>query len=66
MEKREILSHQKIFRQINSLLTYLVKQLLSRNFCKKFMRESSRIFHSVSVTVEITEILSHAFLAKIS
>ena len=34
MEKREILSHIKIFRQINSLVTYLVKPLFSRNFCQ--------------------------------
>ena len=36
VEKREILSHQnKKFRQINSLVTYLVKPLLSRNFCQR-------------------------------
>ena len=29
------------FRQINSLLTYLVKPLLSRNFCQKCVREFS-------------------------
>ena len=27
-EKREILSHQKIFRQINSLVTYLSSKML--------------------------------------
>ena len=32
VEKQEILSHQNFFRQINSLVTYLVKLLLSRNF----------------------------------
>ena len=47
VEKREILSHQKIFRQINSLVTYLVKPLLSRNFCQKCVRENSRNFHTV-------------------
>ena len=35
VEKREILSHEKMFRQINSL----VKPLLSRNFCKKSVRK---------------------------
>ena len=37
VEKREILSYRKIFRQINSLAleTYLVKPLLSRNFWPK-------------------------------
>ena len=29
---------KKIFRQINSLVTYLVKPLLSRNFCSKSVR----------------------------
>ena len=47
MEKREIISHQKIFRQINSLGTYLVKISLSRNFCQKCVRENSRNFHTV-------------------
>ena len=45
VERREILSHQKIFRQINSLLTPLVKPLISRNFCKK-LREKFRNFHT--------------------
>ena len=48
VEKREILSHRKKFRQINSLVTYLVKLLLSQNFCQKCMRENSRNFHTVS------------------
>ena len=40
---------KKIFRQcqINSLVTYLVKSLLSRNFCQKCVRENSRNFHTV-------------------
>ena len=44
VEKREILSHRKLFRQSNSLATYLVKSLLSRNFChcQKCVRENSR------------------------
>ena len=32
---------EKIFRQINSLVTYLVKQLLSRNFCQNCVRMNS-------------------------
>ena len=40
-------SHQKIFRQINSLLTYLVKPLLSRNICQKCVIANSRNFHTV-------------------
>ena len=47
MEKREILSHQKIFRQINSLVTYLVKPLISRNFRQNRVTENSRNFHTV-------------------
>ena len=47
VEKREILSHRKIFRQINSLVTYLVKPLFSRNFCQKCVRENFRNFHTV-------------------
>ena len=50
MKNREILSHQKIFRQINSLVTYLVKLLLPRNFCQKCVRENSRNFHTVHST----------------
>ena len=66
MEKREILSHQKKFRQINSLVTYVVKPLLSRTFYQKCVRENSRNFHTVHWAVEITEINSHAFLTTIS
>ena len=42
---------KKIFRQINSLVlvTYLVKPLLSRNFCQKCMRVNFRNFHTVKV-----------------
>ena len=35
------------FRQINSLVIYLVKPLLSRNFCQKYVRENFRNFHTV-------------------
>ena len=34
------------FRQINSLVIYLVKPLLSRNFCQKYVRENFRNFHA--------------------
>ena len=39
--------NEKIFRQIISLVTSLVKPLLSRNFCQKGVRENFRNFHSV-------------------
>ena len=43
---------EKVFKQqkkaqFNSLVTYLVKPLLSRNFCQKCVRENSRNFHTV-------------------
>ena len=40
VDERKILSlsHQNIFRQINSVLTYLVKPLLSRKICQKRVR----------------------------
>ena len=44
MEKRD-LSHRKIFREINALVTS--KLLISRNFCQKSMRENYRNFHTV-------------------
>ena len=44
---REFSLTKKKFRQINSLATYLVKSLLSRNFCQKCLRENSRNFHTV-------------------
>ena len=41
---------KEIFRQINSIVTYLVKPLLSRNFSQKCVRENSRNFHTVSLS----------------
>ena len=38
---------EKIFREINSLVTSLVILLISRNFCQKSMRENFRNFHTV-------------------
>ena len=37
----------KIFRQINSLVTYSVKQLFSRNFWQKCVRKNFRNFHTL-------------------
>ena len=47
MEKREFHSNQIIFREINSSVTSLVEQLISRNFCHKSVRENFRNFHTV-------------------
>ena len=48
MEKREILSHRKKNRQIDDLVIYLVKQLISRNFCEKTVRENFCNFDTVA------------------
>ena len=66
VEKREIFSHRKKFRQINSLVTYFVKPLLSRNFCQKCVRENSRNFHTVHFkystrSVKNSELYSRTF-----
>ena len=45
--EKNYLITKEIFRQINSLVTCLVKPLLSRNFCQKCVRENSRNFYSV-------------------
>ena len=64
VEKPEIRSHLIFFvKSTIYLVISLVKPLLSRNFCQKCVRVNFRIFHS---TLEIPEIHSHAFLAKIS
>ena len=47
VEKRGILSHWKNFREINSVVTLLEKQLLSQNFCQKNVRENFRNFYTV-------------------
>ena len=62
----------KIFRQINSLVTYLVKPLLSRNFCQKCVGENSRNFHTnffvksttILVTSLVKALLSQNFCQK--
>ena len=41
---REFSLTEKKFREINFLVTYLVKPLLSRNFCQKCVRKNSRNF----------------------
>ena len=51
VEKREILSHWKKFRQINYSVISLVKPLLSRIFCKKSVRENFCNFHTVCVNI---------------
>ena len=48
VEKRKIHSHQKIFRQINTLVIYHIT-LLSRNFCQKSARVNFRNFHTVFI-----------------
>ena len=55
--KNEKFSPSKLFLQINSLVIYLVKPLLSRNFCQKCVRENSLNFHTV-VSVLIANLCS--------
>ena len=51
---------KKLFREINSLVTYSVKALLSQNFWQKMERDNFRNFHTVVChTFGITEIYSH-------
>ena len=53
-----------IFRQINSLVIYLVNALVSRNFCQKSVRVNFRNFHSVMPTDHSVEI-SWFFITQI-
>ena len=50
------------FREISSLVTSLVKTLLSRNFCQKSVRVNFRNFHTVYMCVESTEIYSYTYI----
>ena len=56
VEKREILSLKKKtkYRQIHSSVTYLVKPLLSRNFCQKCVRENPVICTLCNVISSVT------------
>ena len=47
VEKWKIHSHQNFFRQINSLVIYLVNALLARSFCQKSVRVIFCHFHIV-------------------
>ena len=46
MEKREILSYRNFLREISSLVTSLVKTLLSRNFYQKSVRANFHEFQT--------------------
>ena len=50
---REISITKNYFRQINFLVTYIVKPLLSRNLYQKCVRENSRNFHTDGNNCEI-------------
>ena len=51
MEKTQIFSHQKIFREINSSISSqvptVVKPMVSRNFCQKSVSVNFRNIHTV-------------------
>ena len=53
---KNLVSAEKIFRQIDSL----VETLFSRNFCQKYVRENFRNFHTVrSVKVNFSRVSSN-------
>ena len=56
---------KKIFRQINSLVTYLVKPLLSRNFCQKCVRENVRNFLTVLYLQLVVVLMLEAVAKKL-
>ena len=62
---RKSLSPKKIFRQINFLVTYLVKPLLSRNFSQKSVRENFRNFHTVAVLPKSKCVFSNCYKYQI-
>ena len=43
--------NKNFFRQINSLVIYLVNALLSRKFCQKWVRVNFCYFHTVLCTI---------------
>ena len=51
------------FRQINSLVIYLVNALLSRNFCQKSVRVNFCNYNTV--VAEMMEFYSHDFWQKL-
>ena len=61
VEIAEICSHRKKIRQINYLEISLVKTLLSRNFCQKWVRVNFRNFHTV-----LWESYSNSFSVKLT
>ena len=72
VEEWKIYSHHNFFRQINSLLIYLVNALFSRNFCVKSVRVNFRNFHTVMrenshnfLTVAVRAVRSKSSLQKI-
>ena len=63
-KKHKISLTQNIFREINSLVTSLIKTLLSRNFCQKTLRVNFGNFHTVTHSVEKLEIHCHAIFFR--
>ena len=49
---------EKIFREINSLLISLVKTLLSRNFCQKWVKENFWNFHTVESILRLSILIN--------
>ena len=53
VEKREIHCHANSFRQINFLVKFFSKKILSRNFCKKMVAVKFHNFHTVLYNVRL-------------
>ena len=51
VEKREIHTHHNIFREINSLVTFLENPVLTRNFVKTYEREFRTVWKNEKFTV---------------
>ena len=62
LEKREILVTEKLFREINSLVTSLVKRCFHEIFAK--VTKIPKFPYCEEHTVEITEFYCHGFFAK--
>ena len=50
VEKREFFSRRKIFREINSLVTYLENRRFHEIFIKNVLRVKFRNFHTVGMS----------------
>ena len=64
--KIKITLTKMFFRQINSLLIYLVNALFSRNFCQKSVRVNFRTFHTFAEKMNIFFRQMNAFTKEVT